>query len=116
MIARAKTELNFSTGEKPMTRYPWLKFYPTDWHADPQLHRCSLSARGLWIELIGVMHRSTEYGHLDPSLTERDIGHIVGSPLKTVRRALAELEKNRVFDRGEKGEIVSRRIAITPRP
>jgi hypothetical protein len=93
-----------------MTKYPWLKFYPSDWRGDPLLRRCSLPARGLWIELIGLMHGSAEYGHLDPSLTEQDIAQIVGSPLKNVRRALAELERNRVFDRGEKGEIVSRRM------
>src|SRR5262245_13926097 len=93
-----------------MTTYPWLKFYPSDWRGDPLLRRCSLSARGLWIELIGLMHGSAEYGHLDPSLSERDIAQIVGSPLKTVRGALAELERNRVFDRGENGEIVSRRM------
>jgi hypothetical protein len=99
-----------STNENPMTAYPWLKFYPTDWRGDPLLRRCSLPARGLWIELIGLMHGSAEYGHLDPSLTEQDIAQIVGAPLKNVRRALAELERNRVFDRGEKGEIVSRRM------
>ena len=93
-----------------MTTYPWFKFYPSDWRGDPLLRRCSLPARGLWIELIGLMHGSAEYGHLDPSLTEQDIAQIVGSPLKNVRRALAELERNRVFDRGEKGEIVSRRM------
>jgi hypothetical protein len=91
-------------------KYPWFKFYPTDWRADPLLRRCSLAARGLWIELVAVMHESAEYGHLDPSLTERDIALLVGAPLKTVRSALAELEMNRVFDRGEKGEIVSRRM------
>ena len=93
-----------------MTTYPWFKFYPSDWRGDPLLRRCSLPARGLWIELIGLMHGSAEYGHLDPSLTEQDIAQIVGSPLKNVRRALADLERNRVFDRGEKGEIVSRRM------
>ncbi|MBX9829500.1 MAG: hypothetical protein K2Y27_31490 [Xanthobacteraceae bacterium] len=93
-----------------MTTYPWLKFYPSDWRGDPLLRRCSLPARGLWIELIGLMHGSAEYGHLDPTLTEQDIAQIVGAPLKNVRRALAELERNRVFDRGEKGEIVSRRM------
>ena len=74
------------------------------------LRRCSLAARGLWIELIGLMHESAEYGQLDPSLTERDIARLVGSSLKNVRSALAELEINRVFDRGENGEIVSRRM------
>jgi hypothetical protein len=91
-------------------KLPWFKFYPSDWRADPLLRRCSLSARGLWIELITVMHESADYGHLDPSLTERDIARLVGSPLKNVRSALAELERNRVFDRGEKRQIVSRRM------
>jgi hypothetical protein len=108
--ALADTECNSLNTREPMTKYPWFKFYPSDWRGDPLLHRCSLPARGLWIELIGLMHGSAEYGHLDPSLTEQDIAQIVGSPLKNVRRALAELERNRVFDRGEKGEIVSRRM------
>jgi hypothetical protein len=103
-------EAIFSTREKPMTKYPWLKFYPSDWRGDPLLRRCSLSARGLWIELIAVMHEGAEYGHLDPLLSDQDIARIVGSSLKNVRSALAELERSRVFDRGEKGEIVSRRM------
>lgn len=37
---------------------PWLKFYPTDWRSDPALKMCSLAARGLWIEMIALMHEA----------------------------------------------------------
>jgi hypothetical protein len=43
---------------------PWMKFYPADWRADPMLRVCSIGARGLWIELLALMHESERYGHL----------------------------------------------------
>ena len=46
-----------------MSVYPWLKFYPRDWRGDQALRLVSLHARGLWIELLCVMHEATPYGH-----------------------------------------------------
>ena len=43
---------------------PWMKFYPRDWRGDQALRIVSLSARGLWIECLSVMHEATPYGHL----------------------------------------------------
>ncbi len=95
-----------------MTR-PWLKFYPADWRADPRLRLCSLGARGLWIELVGLMHESEPYGHLaidgaPPAAAM--IAALVGRPAHEVAKALAELEARRVFDRAANGAIVSRRM------
>ena len=43
---------------------PWMKFYPSDWRADPSLRMCSIGARGLWMEMLCVMHEATPYGYL----------------------------------------------------
>ena len=92
---------------------PWMKFYPVDWRADPRLRLCSLAARGLWIDLMTYMHEGEPYGHLTidgvPPPTD-GIAALVGRPVNEVRKALAELEARRVFDRAESGAIVSRRM------
>lgn len=92
---------------------PWLKWYPTDWRADPLLRMCSLAARGMWIELLGYMHEAAPYGHLLINCkqpTDAQIATLVGSDIKTVRAALAELEAAGVFSRDEDGSIFSRRM------
>jgi hypothetical protein len=45
-------------------RPPWRKWYPQDWRADAPLRMCSFAARGLWIDLLGLMHESTPVGFL----------------------------------------------------
>ena len=42
----------------------WFKFCPKDWQTDQALRQVSLAARGLWIELICIMHNCDPYGHL----------------------------------------------------
>jgi hypothetical protein len=100
-----------------MSKLPWFKFYPTDWHADPNLRKCSLAARGLWIELCGYMHQCQPYGHLCdeegrlPSIEE--IAVMVGAPVSEVTLALMELHKRGVFSRTATGAIFSRRMVRT---
>lgn len=45
-------------------RRPSFQFYPSDWRNDAGLKLCSMGARGLWIEMICIMHASEPYGHL----------------------------------------------------
>ncbi len=94
-------------------RKPWMKFYPADWQADEGLSQCSLTARGLWIEMIATMHKSSRYGHLLIAGVQPSVDHIakqVGSDVKTVRAAIAELEQWRVLSRTADGTIFSRRM------
>jgi hypothetical protein len=92
---------------------PWLKFYPSDWRAEPRLRMCSLAARGLWIDLISYMHEAEPYGHLlieGVSPKTEEIASLVSRPLKEVSAALAELSLRRVFDKTTNGIIYSRRM------
>src|SRR5215813_4234440 len=96
-----------------MKARPSFQFYPADWLRDPGLRSCSLSARGLWIDMLSYMHEAEPYGHL--RLNGRDLGpealaRMVGSPLKKVRQYLDELEAAGVYSRTDTGTIFSRRM------
>ena len=92
---------------------PWLKWYPADWRADPRLRDCSLAARGLWVELLGLMHEADPYGHLiiaGNAPTPQKLATHVGATVAAVRSALDELERSGVFSRNPDGVIYSRRM------
>lgn len=81
-------------------RQPWMKWYPTDWRADPRLRMCSLAARGLWIELIGYMHESPRYGYLlisEAVPTAKQLAILVGSSPAVVEACFDELRAAGVF-------------------
>jgi hypothetical protein len=43
-------------------KLPSLQFYPADWLSNAKLRRCSEAARGAWLDIICLLHRSEEYG------------------------------------------------------
>lgn len=59
---------------------PSFQFYPADWRNNAKLRRCSWAARGVWIELMGLMHDSDEYGLLRWPL--KQIAQALGCPVK----------------------------------
>jgi hypothetical protein len=96
-----------------MRKQPWMKWYPSDWRSDPRLRMCSLAARGLWIEMLSLMHEAKPYGHLlvsglAPSDTQ--LGVLTGVPPEQIPALVGELESAVVFSRTQKGVIYSRRM------
>ena len=92
---------------------PWMKFYPSDWRADPALRMCSLAARGLWAEMMCIMHEAEPYGHLlvnGKPLNEKQLASLSGGDLRETVNALAELESCGVFSKTDAGVIYSRRM------
>jgi len=92
---------------------PWMKFYTTDWRADPRLKMCSLAARGLWIDLICLMHEATPYGHLlvnGRCPTDAQVAVLVGAPPEQIAAMLGELESAGVFSRTRDGTVYSRKL------
>jgi hypothetical protein len=90
-----------------------LKFFPSDWRADPKLRACSLAARGLWIEMVGLMHESNPRGFLRINghpPNEIELARQVGAMPREVRAALTELRKNDVCSVTEDGVFFSRRL------
>lgn len=62
---------------------PSLQWYPADWRNNANLRRCSWAARGAWIEVIGLLHDSDEYGVLRWTL--REIAQAIGAPVALLR-------------------------------
>lgn len=92
---------------------PWLKFYPSDWRADPALRMCSMAARGLWVEMLCLMHEAEPYGSLRVNkqpINDKQLASLCGVGTKEVSKALEELEAAGVFSRDDHGVIYSRRM------
>lgn len=95
---------------------PWLKFYPTDWRSDPALRMCGLAARGLWMEMIALMHEAVPYGHLlvaGRSPTDTQLAVLVGASPDQIPELLGELDAAGVFSRTREGVIYSRKMTRT---
>lgn len=102
-MARARTQ----------KRQPWMKWYPADWRADPALRMCSFAARGLWADLLSLMHEAEPYGHLvvaGRAPTVKQLAVLLGGTPREVEVLLAELEEAGVFSRTNGGLVYSRRM------
>lgn len=92
---------------------PAFQFYPKDWRDEQSLRLCSMAARGLWIDLMCLMHSSERYGHLELAgkpMTADQVARLVGEPAKDVKRWMAELTDNGVCSVTAEGVIFSRRM------
>jgi hypothetical protein len=76
---------------------PAFQFYTKDWQTNLKLRRCSPAARGVWIDVLCLMHQSDEYGVLRWSLKE--IANTAGASLAHVR----ELADKGVLKGGDQG-------------
>ena len=92
---------------------PAFQFYPKDWRDEQSLRLCSMAARGLWIDLMCLMHSSDRYGHLElngePMAIEQ-VARLLGEQPKDVKRWMAELTANRVCSVTDDGVMFSRRM------
>lgn len=92
---------------------PWMKFYPSDWRSDPKVRLCSMAARGLWIEMLALMHEADPRGHLVVSgqrPTDAQLSVLTGCPTDQLPGLIGELDSAGVFSRTSKGVIYSRRM------
>lgn len=91
---------------------PSFQFYPGDWQRDSGLRVCSLGARGLWIEMMCIMHQAEPYGYLKVNhmpILPNILARMVGATIEEVEGWLGELEAAGVFNR-EENVIFSRRM------
>jgi len=97
---------------------PSFQFYPADWRVDSSLRICTLQARGLWVELLCLMHEigqrdGARYGFLEmngKALTDAQISRLVGIEESLVSELLNELSDAGVCS-VEEGVIYSRRFS-----
>lgn len=92
---------------------PWIKFYPRDWRGDQALRVVSLAARGLWMEMLCVMHEASPYGHLlvgGQPLSGAALARLVGSSEGEVQALLVELSEAGVSRQTRRGVVYSKRM------
>ena len=81
-----------------MSGRPSFQFYPKDWRTDANLRRCTPAARGVWLDVICVLHDSDEYGLVRYPL--RELAGAAGASLAHVRE-LVDKSVLRGIDKGE---------------
>lgn len=100
--------------ESRSDKRPSFQFYPDDWMTDEALRFCSLAARGLWMDMLCMMHAARPYGHLktpqNVQITEEKLAKYLGIRRTSVLKLVHELEENKVFSRMADGTIFSRRM------
>jgi hypothetical protein len=87
---------------KTKTKQAWLKFNPQDWRGDAKLRICSIGARGLWVEMICIMHEGEPYGHLlvsDRPPTTKQLAALAGISHAECEKFLTELELAGVYSK-----------------
>lgn len=92
---------------------PAFQFYPGDWLKDAALRSCSLEARGLWADMLSLMHQAEPYGHLVLNglpIDDAALGRMVGATPGKVRRLIEELERSGTASRTADGALYSRRM------
>jgi hypothetical protein len=80
-----------------MGKLPAFQFYPNDWLSNVKLRRCSLAARGAWMDVLCILHDSDEYGLIRWPLKE--LSQATGVPIKV----LNELVQKEVLKGSDKG-------------
>jgi hypothetical protein len=68
---------------------PSFQFYPGDWQKNANLRRCSPAARGVWIDILCLLHDSeSEYGVLRWPL--KDIANAASAPMSLVKELVSK--------------------------
>jgi len=95
---------------------PSFQFYFNDWLSEPGLRLCSLSARGLWMDMLCYMFKSDFRGLLKANgkqMQSKELSVLTGQSEETIIKLLSELESNNVFSRLDDTTIYNRRMYRT---
>jgi hypothetical protein len=94
-------------------KLPWFQFFARDWRTNMKLRRCSLAARGLWVEMLCMMHECEERGMLisagQPWL-DHEVAAAVGGDHSANLLLLRELLDKGVCKRDGRGTLYSSRM------
>lgn len=97
-----------------MPKLPFIKFFPNDWLAEPSVRACSLAARGLWMDMLSLMHLSPRRGYLLAAtglpLTPEQLARMTGCSADEVVALLGELNTSGCYSCTDDGTIYSRRM------
>lgn len=92
---------------------PSFSFYPADWRGDLKLQLCSLETKGLWIELMCIMHDSDKYGYLlidGKKPTEEELAFLLRIDIEKFKKCFLELKDREVIKVNDEGFYYSKRM------
>ncbi len=92
---------------------PSQQWYWDDWFSEFGLRLCSLAARGLWADMLGIMFKAETRGTLTVNgkqIHSKALAKLANDSKRNIEKYLKELAENDVFSRLEDGTIISRRM------
>jgi len=97
-----------------MSKLPAYLWYTGDWWKSTDVRMCSLAARGLWRDMLDLMHDNVRRGYLQLAngepMTAEHIAAAIGASSAEVSSLLMELKKFGVYSCTGTGVIFSRRM------
>lgn len=92
---------------------PAQQWYWDDWFSAFDVRLCSIAARGLWIDMLGIMWKAEIRGTLTVNgrqVNNKTLAKIAGATIEEVNSLIKELEDNDVFSKLRDGTIICRRL------
>ena len=96
-----------------MSKLPAIQFYPGDWRKDPGIQALDYEARGVWFEILLLMHESSDRGRLllnNNPMPIDALARILGIPEANAKQIVSKIEAYGVASRGADGALENRRM------
>lgn len=95
-------------------KLPAIQFYPADWRKDPGVQSLSFHDRGIWFEILCLMHESDQRGKLllnGKPMPDEALSRLLGLDKQVLTKAITSLLEYGVASRDEEtGALVCRRM------
>lgn len=95
-------------------KLPAFQFYPGDWRKDTGVQSLDYEARGVWMEILCLMHESERRGILTlngKAMPDEALSRLLGIEVVLLKQILSKLEAHGVASREQdSGALLSRRM------
>lgn len=94
-------------------KLPAFQFYPSDWKSDMKVQSLEFHERGIWFEMLCLMHESEQRGKLvmnGKPMDRKMIARLIGTDLRTLNKSLDIIISTGVAYVDEEGVIFNRRM------
>lgn len=97
-----------------MSKLPSIQFYPADWRKDPGVQSLSFHDKGVWLEILCLMHESEQRGKLllnGNPMPDDALARLLGLDKQNLAKTLRTLLDFGVASRcPESGALINRRM------
>lgn len=94
-------------------KLPAFQFYPADWRKDPGVQALSYHDRGVWFEILCLMHESEQRGKLTLNgnpMPEDALARLLGLDKQNLTKVISTLLEYGVASRDISGCLINRRM------